>query len=139
MIIYQYDGRTDWTTANKTSCQAGYIVIRDTDSERVQKFQHPEQYGAVHGAVYESAFGERLDNNNVVGEGFSIMKGEFEGNSRTFNESDPGPSPRHDGTRSMSEISKKCVREVVKVWMKVDMKILGHIHFNVRELLVETE
>ena len=70
VITYQYDGKSDWTTANGTRCKSGYIVIQDTDSENVKKWTGKEP-GAVHGAVYRNAFGESVSKGNVVGEGFA--------------------------------------------------------------------
>ena len=61
VIIYQYDGKIDWTTANGTHCLSGYIVIMNTDSTIVKQFQYKGQFGMVHGAVYECAFGEKLN------------------------------------------------------------------------------
>ena len=51
IIIYQYDGKSEWRTANNTHCKSGYIVIQDTDSENVKKLIGKEP-GQVHGAVY---------------------------------------------------------------------------------------
>ena len=33
VILYQYNGKSDWRTANETHYKSGYIVIQDTDSE----------------------------------------------------------------------------------------------------------
>ena len=74
VIVYQYDGKSEWGTANNTHCKSGYIVIQDTDSENVKKWIGKEP-GAVHGAVYRNAFGESVSEVNVVGEGFALRNG----------------------------------------------------------------
>ena len=66
VIIYQYEGKSDWRTANNTHCKSGYIVIQDTGSDKVKKWIGKEP-GAVHGAVYRNAFGESVSNAHVVG------------------------------------------------------------------------
>ena len=91
VIIYQYDGKSEWRTANNTHCKSGYIVIQDTDSENVKKWIGKEP-GAVHGAVYRNAFGESVSEVNVVGEGFALRNGKykvekFEINSKCFQQS----------------------------------------------------
>ena len=69
VIIYQCDDiKSEWRTANNTHCKTGYIVIQDTDSENVKKWIGKEP-GAVHGAVYRNAFGESVNEAEVVGEG----------------------------------------------------------------------
>ena len=76
VIIYQYDGKSEWRTANNTHCKSGYIVIQDTDSENVKKWIGKEP-GAVHGAVYRNDFGESVSEGNVVGEGFALRNGKY--------------------------------------------------------------
>ena len=134
VIIYKYDGKIDWRTANCTHCLSGYIVIMDTDSTKVKRFQYKGQYGVVHGAVYECAFGEKL-NNKVVGEGFSIRNGELEVNSASLNVPATGPSSYHNRTRLMSEISEKCVKKVVASWKAAGPQSLGCRNFEVKKLL----
>ena len=116
VIIYQYDGKSEWRTANNTHCKSGYIVIQDTDSENVKKWIGKEP-GAVHGAVYRNAFGESVSEVNVVGEGFALRNGKcevekFEINSSVFN--NPKNSLYHDHRRRMHELSEQCVRKVVE-------------------------
>ena len=83
VIIYQYNGKLEWRTANNTHCKSGYIVIQDTESENVEKLKCKE-FGQVHGAVYKNAFGESKKK-SVVGEGFVIQNGEIKFNSGVFN------------------------------------------------------
>ena len=112
VIIYQYNGKSDWRTANNTHCQSGYIVIQDTDSQNVKKWKDKEP-GAVHGAVYRNAFGESVNDAEVVGEGFSY-RNKFEMISRTFNK--PENSKYHDKSKDMSKASAHCVRKIVDHW-----------------------
>ena len=57
VIIYLYNGKSDWRTANNTHCLSGYIVIQDTDFKKSVK-QWRNEPGQVHGAVYRNTFGE---------------------------------------------------------------------------------
>ena len=134
VIIYQYERKIDWKTANRTHCLSGYIVIMDTESTKVKQFQYPGQYGIVHGAVYECAFGEKL-NSKVVGEGFSVRNGKLEVKSASLNAPTTGPSSYHNGSRIMSEISETCVKKVVASWKAAGPQSLGCRNFEVKELL----
>ena len=112
VIIYQYNDKSDWRTANGTHCKSGYVVIQDTDSENVRKWTGKEP-GAVHGAVYRSAFGESVREAHVVGEGFSY-RNKFEMVSRSFNK--PENSKYHDKSKDLSKASAHCVRKIVDHW-----------------------
>ena len=107
VIIYQYDSKSEWRTANNTRCKSGYIVIQDTDSENVKKWMSKEP-GVVHGAVYRNAFDESVKKAEVVGEGFAIRKGKFAMCSGVFN--NPHGSAFHDDRREMHQLSEHCVR-----------------------------
>ena len=118
VIIYQYDGKSEWRTANNTHGKTGYIVIQDTDSENVKKWIGKEP-GQIHGAVYRNAFGESVSEGNVVGEGFALKEGEckvqkFEINSGVFN--NPKGSIYHDHRRRMHELTEHCVGKIVEHW-----------------------
>ncbi|CAB4013248.1 Hypothetical predicted protein [Paramuricea clavata] len=114
VVIYQYNDKSEWRTANNTHCKTGYIVIQDTDSENVKKWIGIEP-GAVHGAVYRNAFGESVNDAEVVGEGFAIRNDKlvetFEINSSVFN--NPECSVFHDHRRRMHELSEHCVKKYV--------------------------
>ncbi|XP_028399069.1 uncharacterized protein LOC114522552 [Dendronephthya gigantea] len=112
VIVYQYNGKSEWRTANNTHCKSGYIVIQDTDREDVKKWKN--EPGQVHGAVYRNAFGESVNDAEVVGEGFAIRNETFEMNSGVFN--NPKDSPFHDRRRRMHELSEYCVRKIVESW-----------------------
>ena len=120
IIIYQYNGKSKWKTANGVSCWSACIVIQDTDSEDVKKWMSKEP-GVVHGAIYRNAFGESVNDAEVVGEGFAIQNGisnveEFKNNSGVFN--NPKGSKYHDHRRSMHELSEHCVRKIVNYWKR---------------------
>ena len=136
VIIYQYDGKSEWTTANNTHCKSGYIVIQDTDSENVKKWIGKEP-GQVHGAVYRNAFGESVKK-SVVGEGFAYRNGKcevekFEINSSVFN--NPTGSVYHDHRRRMHELSQHCVGKIVKHWKTTGPNWFRQRNFQVKELL----
>ncbi|CAB4019714.1 Hypothetical predicted protein [Paramuricea clavata] len=131
IIIYQYNGKSEWRTANNTHCKPGYIVIQDTGSENVEKLKS-EELGQVHGAVYRNAFGESKTE-SVVGEGFAIQDGKIKFNSGVFN--NPKGSPFHDGLKWMNELSEHCVRKVVKEWMTAGSSGVKQRNFDVKQLL----
>ena len=137
VIIYQYDGKSEWRTANNTHCKSGYIVIQDTDSDDVKKWIGKEP-GAVHGAVYRNAFGESVSEGNVVGEGFALRNGKyevekFEINSSVFN--NPIGSEYHDHRRRMHELSEHCVRKVVEYWKTAGPSWVRQKDFEVKQLV----
>ena len=135
IIIYSRDGESEWQTTNGKHCKSGYIVIQDSASERVKKWSG--EPGAVHGAVYGSAFGESVKDHEIIGEGFSIQNGQLITTSGVFNA--PPKSLYHDGKReSMSELTKRCVSEVVKNWKAAGKKYpptLGTRNFVVRKII----
>ena len=136
IIIYQYDGKSEWRTANNTHCKTGYIVIQDTDSENVKKLI--KEPGQVHGAIYRNAFGESVTKANVVGEGFAVRNGEskvekFEINSGVFN--NPKGSIHHDHRRRMHEVSEHCVGKIVEYWKSAGPRWVRQRNFEVKHLL----
>mgnify|MGYP002803596295 CR=1 FL=1 len=132
VVIYQYNGNSEWRTANNTHCKTGYIVIQDTDSENVKKWMRKEP-GKVHGAVYRNSFGESVNDAEVVGEGFAIRNGKLEMCSSVFN--NPEGSAFHDDRREMNELSEYCVRKVVKYWKRAGPNWFRQRNFEVKQLL----
>ena len=133
VIIYQYNDKSDWRTANNTHCKSGYIVIQDTESENVKQWKTDEP-GVVHGAVYRNAFGESVKDAEVVGEGFAFRRnGKFEMCSSVFN--NPPGSAFHDHRRRMHELSEHCVRKVVEYWKTAGPSWVRQRNFEVRQLL----
>jgi hypothetical protein len=133
VIIYHYNGKSEWRTANNTHCKSGYIVIQDTDSENVKKWIGKEP-GAVHGAVYRNAFGESVNDAEVVGEGFAIRNDKLvEINSSVFN--NPQGSVFHDHRRRMHELSEECIKKVVEYWKTAGPCWLRQSNFEVKHLL----
>ena len=130
VIIYQYDGKSEWRTANNTHCKSGYIVIQDADSEKVKKLKKKERVD-VHEAVYKNAFGESK-NKEVVGEGFTLSKdGKFKNKSKSFN--NPKRSEYHDNRERMHELNEHCVKKIVEGWKNGEC--VRHRNFKVKELL----
>ena len=110
-ILYAHNGQTKWELNGRT-CEIGLLIIKDSESEAVKRhIGHAE--GMIHGPVYKSVFNE--DIGNTVGEGFSVQKGKFEWNSRSFN---ARQDTFHDQSEKISEVAKQCVSQVLKVWMK---------------------
>ena len=132
VIIYQYNDKSEWRTANNTHCKTGYIVIQDTESENVKQWKTDEP-GVVHGAVYRNAFGESVNDAEVVGEGFALRNGEFGMCSGVFN--NPPGSVFHDRRRRMHELSEHCVRKVVEYWKTAGPRLIGQRNFEVKQLL----
>ena len=132
VIIYQYNGKSEWRTANNTRCCCGCIVIQNTDSENVRKWMEREP-GVVHGAVFKNAFGESVNDAEIVGEGFAIRNGKFAMHFGVFN--NPVGSVYHDQRKRMHELSEHCVRTVVESWKMAGTSWYTQRHFEVRELL----
>ena len=130
IIIYSCDGKSQWQTANGTRCKSGYLVIMDTDTEKVKMFQQGSP-GQVHGAVYRSAFGEECTDRKVNAEGFSVMGGVFKINSGVFN---PAKDGYHDDKRSMHPVSARCIERVVKYWMDAGKHFYRCRNFKVKDL-----
>ena len=133
VIIYSSEGKSEWQTANGTRCKGGYLVIMDTGTEKVKKYQG-ESPGSVHGAVYRRAFGEQRKEGNVIGEGFSVRKGVFKINSGVFNWT---PDGYHDEKKSMNDKTAHCVEKVVNYWMEAGKDFLRCQNFKVQDLLNE--
>ena len=136
VIIYQYNGKSEWKTANDTHCESAYIVIQDTDSHNVRRWMSKEP-GVVHGAVYRNAFGESVKGAEIVGEGFAVRNGKFEMCSGVFN--NPSGSVFHDSRKRMHELSEHCVRKIVEYWKTAGSAFSSwsgtRRNFRVKELL----
>ncbi len=143
VIIYQRNGESEWRTANNTHCKTGYIVIQDTDSKGVKQWK--KEPGKVHGAVYRNAFGESVDDVEVVGEGFSIQNGilsfirfdKFVNKSGVFN--NPANSKYHDNRKTMHEVSEHCVRKIVEHWKSAGPLRVRQRNFEVKELMEDLD
>ena len=136
VIMYLYDDKLEWTTANGTNCKSGYIVIQDADSGNVKKWTG-EEVGALHGAIYRNVFGESMMKAHVVGEGFSF-RSQLDKGSRVFNK--PPGSDFHDNRNTMNEASFHCVKKIVDYW-KEGGSSWAHRqrNFELKELLKDYE
>ena len=130
VIIYSCDGKSKWQTANGTRCKSGYVVIMDTSTKEVKKYQGKSP-GLVHGAVYRSAFGEECTERDVNAEGFSVMNGEFKINSGVFN---PAQDGYHDIKKYMHKLSARCIKKVVDKWMEAADDFYGSRNFKIKDL-----
>ena len=135
VIIYSCDGKPEWQTANGTRCKSGYLVIMDTGTEKVKKFQQHSP-GQVHGAIYRSAFGEECTTRQVNAEGFSVINGEFKNNSSVFN---PAKDGYHDEKRTMHPVSARCIEKVIKSWKNAGKSFRNCQNFAVKDLLSDEQ
>ena len=145
VIIYQYNGKSEWRTANGTHCKSGNIVIQDTNSHAVKQWKRKEP-GVVHGAVYRNAFGESVNNAYVVGESFALRKGIFDSSEiKTFRNrssvfNNPKDSEHHDNRKRMHEISEHCVKKIVEYWKKAGLSWVNKKRtFEVKELMSDLD
>ncbi|XP_046862033.1 uncharacterized protein LOC124455431 isoform X2 [Xenia sp. Carnegie-2017] len=129
LVLYGCRGLASWVTKNGTRCEKVCIVILNTDSEEVKKCQYPGKEGQVHGAIYECAFGEKMDN-TVVGEAFSIHNEKLNFNSVAFNCN----KAYRDWKKEMSDISHKYIKLIIESWIKAGPLSLGKLKFSVWEL-----
>lgn len=132
VIIYQYNGKSEWRTSNDTLCKSACFLMQDTDSQSVKKWREAEP-GKVHGAVYRNAFGESVRDAEVVGEGFALRNGKFAMCSGVFN--NPSGSAFHDGRKRMHELSEHCVRKVVEQWKNASPSLTSKAEYEVKKLL----
>ena len=112
IVLYSHNGQTDWRL-NGIHCKTGYIVILDTDSEKVKRSKATSQ-GVVHRAVYKCIFGEDPAP-DTIGEGFAYLDGEYRWSSWTFNGAD---TVYHDGRKRISEQAESCVGKVLTIWQQ---------------------
>jgi len=133
IIIYAYNGATDWYTANGTHCKSGHVVITRTDTKAFQdrRAAWPDEPGQVHGIIYRKAFGESCKGINVIGEGFGIVNGVFQKTSGTFN---PAYDNYHDSSSLMNQDSARYVKVVVNIWKDAGPKALPNLEYSVQEL-----
>ena len=110
-ILYTHGGKSEWTL-NGWRCKTGYIVVKDTNSPGVKRYEGKVE-GIVHGAVYKDMFGE--DVGNTVGEAFAVMNGKVKWRSATFNARNDA---YHDNSREISALAQQCVAKVLQMWME---------------------
>ena len=77
-ILYSYDGKANWKL-NQIHCKSGYIVIKLAGSHK-----GIEGRGMIYDTVYESVFGENI-NDKVDGGGFVYINGEWKFDSWNLN------------------------------------------------------
>ena len=139
-IIIYARRKKNWSMPHRNG---GCVVIIQTDTEEFKKLQKKwKEPGIVHGIIYKEAFGESCNVTkkresctvDVVGEGFSIVKGKFRTVSRAFNLHD-NDDIYHDDRYEMSEISAKCVENLVKWWMRTESHFYNQLVHSVESLL----
>lgn len=132
LIIYSCDGRSQWQTANGTLCTSGYLVIMDTEGEKIRMNQQ-QSPARIHHAIYRIAFGEQCTERNLDAESFSVIDGMFEINSGVFNPTEDG---FNGSKRSAHSLLTQCIKKVVKYWMNAGERFhLCCRDHNVKDLL----
>eukprot|EP01084_Bolivina_argentea_P251068 420936_1 len=81
IVLYQYDGKTDWRLKG-VHCKSGYIILKLSDNIKDIK----NKQGIVHGKCYKSVFGMDIEHDKVIGGGFSFEGGKWKFNSGQFND-----------------------------------------------------
>ena len=125
LVIYSCDGKSQWQTANGTVCTSGYLVVMDTENEKVRMHQQHSP-GRIHDAIYRIAFGEQRTEGNLDAESFSVIDGVFEVNSGAFSPAEDG---FRDRKRSAHSLPTQCITKVVKYWMNAG----EHFHLCCRD------
>ena len=125
LIIYSCDGKSQWQTANGTLCTSGYLVIMDTESEKI-RMNHQQIPDCIHHAIYRIAFGEQCTERNLDAESFSVIDGVFEINSGVLNPVEDG---FNGSKRSAHSLPTQCIKKVVKYWMNAG----EHFHLCCRD------
>ena len=133
IIIYGYGGEEERPEVDGTQDRNGRVVIMRTDTEAFeeQREKWRGEPGQVHGIIYRKAFGVSCNGINVVGEGFSIMSGEFMTISGVFN---PSPDGFHDESWEMHSVSAECVKKVVEKWKRAGSNFKAQ-SYSVKSLL----
>lgn len=133
IIIYGYEGEEERPEVDGTQDRNGCVVIMRTDTEAFEKQREKwrGEPGQVHGIIYRKAFGVSCNGINVVGEGFSIMSGEFMTISGVFN---PSPDGFHDESLEMHSVSAECVKKVVEKWKRAGSNFKAQ-SYSVKSLL----
>ena len=132
IIIYGYKGK-ERPEVNGKQGQRGYVVIMRTDTKDFKDLREEwsNEPGQVHGIIYRKALGESCSHIKVVGEGFSIMSGEFKTTSGVFN---PSHDDYHNKSWEMHPVSAECVGKVVKKWKTAGSNFEGQ-NYLVKSLL----
>ena len=140
IIIYARRRKRNWSTPQN---EGGYVVIKRTDTDEFKELQKIwKEPGIVHGIIYKEAFGESCNvtqesescTADVVGEGFEIIDGKFGIVSRAFNLRGDGDI-YHDDRNEMSKLSAKCVKNLVKWWMRARSYFHNQLDHSVKSLL----
>ena len=130
-IVYSRDGKSRWETANGTRCESGYLVIMETESEKIKMLrQQTGNQGEIHYAIYRSAFGEQCAAENLDAEGFFVINGAFEKHPAVFRQVEEG---FHGNKRHMRAMLASCIDKVVQYWMNAG----EHFYLRCRDFVVE--
>ena len=132
IIIYGDEGEGEWYLEGK-HCKSGYVFIMQTDTEEFEELKKEWQNepGKVHGIIYRKAFGKSCKDQNVVGEGFGIINGEFKTTSGAFNQGDD----YHDDNWEMHPDSTECVGKVIEWWKEAGDNFRKCQNHSVKSLL----
>eukprot|EP00117_Sycon_ciliatum_P008777 scpid91832/ scgid11335/ len=107
MVLWSYDGKTDWRL-NGIHPRSGYIYVRkSSDIDHVVS-----SHGQVHGKLYKSLFDEE-PSNKVHAAGFAFFKGQWKWASAVFNNS---KSDWQDSDRLAHPLEQRMIERAYTKW-----------------------
>lgn len=112
MAIYRYDGKLKWEL-NGMRCRSGYIVLRSSKSW--PKPSSESGVSSYHSQLFKKVFDVDLSTSpvEIIGAGFSIIKGEYRYRSHTFNTRGDG---WHDTEKECHKLEKKFIQAALDNW-----------------------
>ena len=135
-ILYGWERSTStkvvsqWTLNGKR-CQSAYMVIQNTNSQKVQYMKHMGAPGKIHGAIYWNVFGRNENPDKAEGEGFAVrmMKNNHVENcwhSMVFN---GHKDAYHEGKKEISVLGRVLVRNIIADWEKSGTRAIGKTYY----------
>eukprot|EP01084_Bolivina_argentea_P126189 223472_1 len=119
IVLYKYDGKTDWYL-NGVHCKIGYVIVKT-----VKSLSHISTIaGTMHSKLYKKVFNEDLDakktlKKEIVGAGFAIKNGILKFNSGTFNSN--GKDEYHNDRRTMHVFEAIGIHSVLQKWRETNI------------------
>ena len=133
IILYQYDGKTEWEI-NGIKCKSGFIYLCKSSKLKNVK---SNPIDTMHARCYKYLFGVDPDYRKIVGAGCGFKDNEWKYNSSTFCAPDNRQNiikdyygmdefkdEWHDNDRSMHEIEKKLLTEAAIKWIEFSEEVM---------------
>eukprot|EP01084_Bolivina_argentea_P147960 258798_1 len=120
IILYKYDGKTDWFL-NNVHCKTGYVIIKNAKSlDKIDTIR-----GTMHSKLYKLIFNEDLDDEKtlqkeIIGAGFAIQNGILKFNSYTFNAN--GKDDYHNGKKVMHVYEAIGIHSILQKWQQTNVQ-----------------